>query len=204
MPEKSLYPLALEVIVLGGLTLGLLAFTGPPYATTAERPGDLTRRGAPPMNLQVTSSAFRDGQAVPKQFTADGKNVSPPLQWGDPPDGTKSFALIAEDPDAPRGTWTHWVLFNLPADKRSLEEGVPAEGTLPGGARQGSNDFGKLGYGGPSPPAGKPHRYYFKLYALDAELNLPPGATKKQVLAATEGHVLAEGQLMGTYGRPGR
>jgi Raf kinase inhibitor-like YbhB/YbcL family protein len=156
------------------------------------------------MNLQVTSSAFRDGQAIPKSFTADGTNASPPLQWGDPPDGTKAFALTAEDPDAPRGTWTHWVLFDLPADKRSLGEGVPPDGSLPDGTRQGGNDFGKLGYGGPSPPAGKPHRYYFKLYALDAPLNLPPGATRKQVLAAMEGHVLAEGQLMGTYGRPGR
>jgi Raf kinase inhibitor-like YbhB/YbcL family protein len=153
------------------------------------------------MAITLTSTAFGEGETIPKTYTADGTNVSPPLQWGDPPAGTQSFALIADDPDAPRGTWVHWVLFDLPAGERGLGEGTPAAESLPGGARQGKNDFGKLGYGGPSPPPGKPHRYFFKLYALDKPLSLSPGATKAQVEGAMKGHVLAEGRLMGKYGR---
>jgi Raf kinase inhibitor-like YbhB/YbcL family protein len=153
------------------------------------------------MTITLTSTAFQEGQTIPKQHTADGKDVSPPLAWADPPQGTKSFAVICDDPDAPRKTWVHWVLFYLPAEARSLEEGVPAKDTLTNGARQGKNDFGNAGYGGPSPPPGKPHRYFFRLYALDAPLNLAAGATKDQLVAAMKGHVLAEGQLMGRYGR---
>jgi len=153
------------------------------------------------MTLQVSSPAFAEGDRIPGQFTADGADVSPELRWSGAPKNTQSFALICEDPDAPRGTWTHWVLFNLPADRSSLAEGVPAEKELPGGARQGKNDFGKIGYGGPSPPKGKPHRYFFKVYALDTTLNLPAGATRQQVLDAIKGHIVAEGQLMGLYGR---
>jgi len=153
------------------------------------------------MKLEVTSTAFQEGDTIPRQHTADAKDTSPPLRWSDPPEGTQGFALVCDDPDAPRGTWVHWVLFNLPAEARSLDEGVPARDTLDGGARQGKNDFGKLGYGGPSPPKGKPHRYYFKLYALDTRLNLAAGATKAQLLDAMKGHVLTEGQLMGRYGR---
>jgi Raf kinase inhibitor-like YbhB/YbcL family protein len=150
------------------------------------------------MALELTTTAFSEGAAIPKQHTGDGKDISPPLGWSDPPAHAKSFALICDDPDAPRGTWVHWVLFNLPADTRTLPEGV-AETQF--GARQGKNDFGKLGYGGPAPPKGKPHRYYFKLYALDSMLELPAGATKEKLLAAMEGHVVAEGQLMGRYQR---
>ena len=149
------------------------------------------------MTLQITSTAFRNGETIPKQHTGDGKNTSPPLQWSELPAGTKSFALICEDPDAPRGTWTHWVVFNLPADSRGFDEGA----RVSGGAIEGKNDFGKTGYGGPAPPPGKPHRYYFKLYALDRTLDLKSGATKDQVQSATQGHTLAEAQLMGTYGR---
>ncbi len=151
--------------------------------------------------IQLTSAAFSEGQAIPRQYTGDDANVSPPLAWSGPPDSTQSFALICDDPDAPRGTWVHWVLFDLPADARGLEEDVPANATLASGARQGKNDFGKVGYGGPAPPRGKPHRYFFKLYALDTVLTLPAGATQAQVAAAMQGHVLAEGQLMGTYQR---
>jgi Raf kinase inhibitor-like YbhB/YbcL family protein len=153
------------------------------------------------MKLELSGTAFGEGETIPKRFTGDGENVSPPLRWSDPPQGTKSFALIADDPDAPRGTWVHWVLFNLPADRRDLPEGMPAQGELEGGARQGKNDFGKIGYGGPAPPPGKPHRYFFKLYALDTPLDLAAGATRGQLEAAMKGHVLAEGQLMGRYGR---
>jgi Raf kinase inhibitor-like YbhB/YbcL family protein len=151
--------------------------------------------------MQVSSPAFSEGQTIPAKYTADGADRSPELHWGGAPANTQSFAVICEDPDAPRGTWTHWVLFNLPADTTSLAEGVPAEKELSGGARQGKNDFGKVGYGGPSPPKGPPHRYYFKVYALDTKLDLPAGANLAQVLAAIKGHLLAEGQLMGKYGR---
>jgi Raf kinase inhibitor-like YbhB/YbcL family protein len=153
------------------------------------------------MTIELTSSAFREGETIPRPYTGDGKDVSPPLQWGEPPDGTRSFALVVDDPDAPRGIWVHWVLFNLPADLRTLAEGVPAQPTLPNGARQGKNDFGKIGYGGPAPPKGKPHRYFFKLFALDTALDLPAGATKDQLVKTMTGHILGEGQLMGKYAR---
>jgi Raf kinase inhibitor-like YbhB/YbcL family protein len=153
------------------------------------------------MSIQLSSPAFQEGETIPRQYTGDGKDTSPPLRWGEPPEGTRSFALVCDDPDAPRGTWTHWLLFNLPPDRRELPEGVPAKETLDGGASQGKNDFGNIGYGGPAPPAGKPHRYYFRLYALDTQLDLPAGASRQQLLAAMKGHILAEGQLMGRYGR---
>ena len=153
------------------------------------------------MNLQLTSVAFENGQPIPKRHTGDGEDISPSLAWSDPPNETKSFALICDDPDAPRGTWVHWVLFNLPADARELAEAVPTSGTLTNGAKQGTNDFGNLGYGGPAPPRGKQHRYFFKLYALDRTLDLATGATKDRLLAACQGHILAEAQLMGKYQR---
>jgi Raf kinase inhibitor-like YbhB/YbcL family protein len=153
------------------------------------------------MKIDLSSTAFGEGADIPKQYTADGEDVSPPLRWSDPPQATNSFALICDDPDAPRGTWVHWVLFNLPAEQRQVDEGVPAREVLDHGAKQGKNDFKKIGYGGPAPPPGKPHRYFFKLYALDAMLDLAPGATKDQLLGAMKGHTLAEGQLMGRYSR---
>jgi Raf kinase inhibitor-like YbhB/YbcL family protein len=158
-------------------------------------------KGGSAMVIEITSTAFRDGETIPKAHTGDGKDLSPPLTWNSLPGGTQSFALIADDPDAPRGTWVHWVLFNLSAQTQKLAEGVPVQKELPNGAKQGTNDFGKIGYGGPAPPPGKPHRYFFKLYALDTVLNLPAGATKDQVTVAMKGHVLAEGQIMGKYGR---
>lgn len=153
------------------------------------------------MSIEVTSKAFQKETAIPKQYTGDGADQSPPLHWSEPPAGTKSIALICDDPDAPRGTWVHWVLFNLPAQTRHLEPGVPTTAALANGAKQGQNDFGNIGYGGPAPPKGKPHRYFFKLYAVDAILDLAPGATKAQLLDAMKGRILAEGQLMGTYKR---
>ena len=153
------------------------------------------------MTMQLTSVAFQEGDAIPKQYTGDGRDVSPPLQWRDPPAGTRSLALICEDPDAPHGTFTHWLAFNLPDDPAELGEGVRAKAILPSGTAQGTNDFGKVGYGGPSPPPGKPHRYFFKLYALDQPLDLQPGTNKAQLLAAMKGHILGDAQLMGTYGR---
>jgi Raf kinase inhibitor-like YbhB/YbcL family protein len=153
------------------------------------------------MALELTSAAFQGGQPIPRQYTGDGRNISPPLTWRDPPAGTRSLALVCEDPDAPRGTFTHWVAFNLPAESRELGEGVPAEPTLPNGTVQGTNDFGRAGYGGPKPPPGKPHRYVFQLYALDRPLDVPPGATKAQLLVAMKGHILGAAQLVGTYAR---
>ena len=153
------------------------------------------------MPFQLTSPAFPNGHLIPSKYTGDGDDHSPPLSWSGQPAGTASFALICDDPDAPRGTWVHWVLFNLPADCHDLPTHVPTSGTLSNGAHQGKTDFDSLGYGGPAPPPGKPHRYYFKLYALDAMLNLPVGATKAQLLTAMQGHVLAEAQWMGTYQR---
>ncbi|MEE9227863.1 MAG: YbhB/YbcL family Raf kinase inhibitor-like protein [Acidimicrobiia bacterium] len=155
------------------------------------------------MTMTVTSSAFAAGEPIPTRYTCDGADLSPPLAWSEVPQGTQSLALIADDPDAPMGTWVHWVLYGLPADTRELPEGVPAEETVLDGARQGTNDFRRIGYGGPCPPPNGPHRYFFKLFALDAEPELGPGATKDELLAAMRGHVLGGGQLMGLYQRGG-
>jgi len=154
-----------------------------------------------PMTLELTSPDFSTGGTISKQFTCDGGDLSPALQWKDPPAGTQSFALIADDPDAPVGTWVHWVIFDLPANLRSLPQNFPKVEQSTDGSRQGTNDFGKVGYGGPCPPPGKAHRYFFKLYALDTKLNLKPGAAKKDVERAMQGHILARGEYMGRYSR---
>lgn len=151
------------------------------------------------MALELSSPVIRN-QTIPPHYTCDGDNVSPPLQWGDAPPKTESLALIADDPDAPGGTFTHWVLFNIPADVTELPEDVRHDEILPNGARQGLNDLGKIGYGGPCPPGGT-HRYYFKLYALDTRLDLNPGASKEMVLDAIRGHVIAETEIVGRYSR---
>ena len=153
------------------------------------------------MTIQLTSAAFAEAGFIPAKHTCDGEDASPPLKWSGVPAGTKSLALICDDPDAPMGTWVHWVLYGLPPSVTELPEKVPAAETLTDGARQGVNDFKRVGYGGPCPPPGGPHRYFFKLYAVDAETSLKPGATKKELLRAMEGHILAEGQLMGKYKR---
>jgi Raf kinase inhibitor-like YbhB/YbcL family protein len=153
------------------------------------------------MAFNLTSSAFKEGEIIPKKYTCDGPDVSPPLHWSVPPAGTHSYVMIADDPDAPVGTWVHWVIYNLPLDLRGLLEGIPTKQRLPDGACQGLNDFKRIGYGGPCPPPGKPHRYFFKLYALDTVLDLKPRETKGQVLDACKGHILAEAQFMGRYGR---
>src|SRR5260370_32681855 len=153
------------------------------------------------MAVDLPGTAFREGQTIPGQSPADGKDVSPPLKWSNPPATTKSFALICEDPDAPRGTWTHWVLFNLPPSCRELPEGVPALDTLPDGSHQGTNDFGKVGYGGPAPPPGKPHRYFFKIYPPDSKPNLKAGANKTDVERAMKGPILGQAELVGRHRR---
>ena len=148
------------------------------------------------MFLQLTSDAFANGQSIPAKYSCTGKNLSPALTWNEPPAGTGSFALIVDDPDAPMGTWVHWVLYNIPANTRSLAEGYAPESAV----AVGKNSSRNLAYDGPCPPSGT-HRYYFKLYALDSVLSLSPGATKDQLLKAMDGHILAQGELMGTFSK---
>jgi hypothetical protein len=155
------------------------------------------------MKLDIKSTAFGEGNSIPKQYTCDGADISPQLSWLQPPEGTGSMVLICDDPDAPMGTWVHWVLYGLSPDTLEISENIPDDKEVLGGAKHGVNDFHKYGYGGPCPPGGT-HRYFFKLYAVDTEVvDLDPGATKDEVLVAIKGHVLAEGQLMGRYSRQG-
>jgi len=156
--------------------------------------------GRTAMAFSVTSPAFAANGVIPKQHTCEGANRSPELRWSDAPAATKAFALIVDDPDAPAGTWVHWVLYDLPGDVTGLPEGVPADETVRGGTH-GTNSARKLGYGGPCPPPGKPHHYVFKLYALNAPTALKPRGTKEDVLHAIEGHVLGQAELIGTYER---
>ncbi|MGC8786150.1 MAG: YbhB/YbcL family Raf kinase inhibitor-like protein [Anaerolineae bacterium] len=182
------------------LLIALLAFAlsncgpGPaPIATPTKPP-----QASPSVSFALTSNAFQAGQAIPQRYTCDGEDISPSLQWSEPPPGTKSFALIVDDPDA-RG-WVHWLLYNLPARARILPEAVPASAELPDGSRQGRNSWGKLQYGGPCPPSGT-HRYSFRLYALDTVLDLPAGANAATLQRAMDGHVLAQAELIGLYSR---
>jgi hypothetical protein len=165
-------------------------------ACTKEAPPTQT-----PITLELTSTAFADGDKMPTRYTCDGENVSPPLAWGEPPPQTQSFALIVDDPDAPVGVFTHWVIFNIPPDVRSLPEALPVQERLENGVLQGKNVWNKIGYRGPCPPGGSPHHYRFTIYALDTVLDLKPGASKNDLLQAMEGHILAQGQLVGVYQR---
>jgi Raf kinase inhibitor-like YbhB/YbcL family protein len=159
------------------------------------------RNGGSPVAFTISSTSFSNGGDIAKKFTCDGADVSPQLSWSDPPAGTKSLALLADDPDAPVGNWNHWVLWNLPAESRQLAENVAKTAQMPDGSRQGLNDFRKTGYNGPCPPPGKPHRYYFKIFALDTKLDLKANAGKRELEAAMKGHVLAQAEWMGRYGR---
>lgn len=177
----------------------LLAFIGCSSSQSSHGENSLMEKNN--VSFLITSSSFPDGAAIPKKFTCDGENISPQLSWTTVPNGTKSLALITEDPDAPAGTWTHWVLFDLPGDARQLPEGVAPSNELPDGAKQGKNDFGKIGYGGPCPPPGKAHRYFFKLYALSSDPEVQAGASKQHLLHAMEGYILAQTEIVGTYQR---
>ncbi|PYS23349.1 MAG: YbhB/YbcL family Raf kinase inhibitor-like protein [Acidobacteria bacterium] len=152
------------------------------------------------MEIKLTSAAFKEGQPIPRQYTCDGVNVSPPLEWTGVPKTAKTVAIVADDPDAPAGTWVHWVVYDLPAENIGVVENLPATESLKAGGFQGKNDFGKIGYGGPCPPSGT-HRYFFKVYALDAEVSLNAGATKADLEKAMQGHIVGQGELMGTYQR---
>ena len=169
------------------------------FKGTTDRVYAKTRGGAK-MAITITSTAFTDGGMIPRDYTCDGRDISPPLAWAGVPEGTKSLAMICDDPDAPVGTWVHWVLFNIPATVNELPQSMPPDKVLENGARHGINDFRKFGYGGPCPPGGT-HRYYFKVYALDIELTQEAGLTKSELLKAMKDHILAEGQLMGRYKR---
>ncbi len=152
------------------------------------------------MAFELSSTAFANGDPIPMKYTCDDQDISPPLKWRDPPEGTRSFALINDDPDAPVGTWVHWVLYNLTGSTLSLPEAVQSDADLPESGRHGQNSWGQPGYGGPCPPGGT-HRYFFKLYALDAELDLAADASKEELLRAMEAHVLASTETMGVYSR---
>ena len=153
------------------------------------------------MSLNLSSPSFTNGGDIDRKFTCTGADVSPQLAWGEPPAGTNAFALLVDDPDAPVGNWNHWTLWNLPPSAHGLPEGMSKEGRLPDDSQQGVNDFHKTGYNGPCPPAGKPHRYYFKLFALDTKLDLKTGAGKPELEAAMKGHILAQGEWMGRFKR---
>ena len=190
---REQYSICQVVVLLTVLCLVVMLLVGCKYRERPLKEGE--------MALTVSSSAFKEGDRIPAKYTCQGQDVSPPLAWGEPPAGTQSVALIVDDPDAPGGVFTHWVLFNIPPDSRELPEAVPTQAELASGALQGKTDFGRIGYGGPCPPPGRPHRYQFTLYALDQPLGLEGGASKKQLLSAMEGHILAQGQLTGTYQR---
>jgi len=159
------------------------------------------KEGTSAVSFTLSTPEFASGAEIPQANTCQGPNVSPLLTWIDQPLQTASFALIVDDPDAPAGTWVHWVIWNIPASTHLLPENVPRSGRLQSGVVQGRNDFGKTGYDGPCPPPGKSHRYYFRLYALDVKLTLEPGAARRELDAAMKGHILGRAEHMGTYRR---
>ena len=153
------------------------------------------------MSFALQTNAFSPGGTIPKKYTCDASDVSPELTWSGAPAGTQAFALIGDDPDAPAGTWTHWIAWDIPASATKLPEGLPKDETLADGTRQGKNDFKRIGYNGPCPPPGKPHRYFFKLYALGSKLEVKAGASRSELESAMKGHVLGQAEVMGKYGR---
>ena len=163
--------------------------------------GGIAMAQHPTGNLTVASSGFASGAGIPDKYTCKGEDVSPALQWSGAPSNAAAIAVIMDDPDAPSGTWVHWVIWDIPASAHSLTEGVPRQEQLQDGARQGRNSFGKIGYNGPCPPPGKTHRYFFRVYALDRKLDLPAGADRAQLDSAMQGHILAQGEYMGTFHR---
>jgi Raf kinase inhibitor-like YbhB/YbcL family protein len=186
----NIYRVAILLIVL---CLAIMLLVG------CESREQLPKEGE--MILSISSTVFQEGDRIPSKYTCQGQDVSPPLMWGESVEGTQSFVLIMDDPDAPGGIFTHWVLFNIPSDCRDLPEGIPTQEELTSGGLQGKNDFRRIGYGGPCPPPGRAHRYRFTLYALDQPVDLKAGVSKKQVLDAMQGHILAQGQLTGIYQR---
>jgi Raf kinase inhibitor-like YbhB/YbcL family protein len=172
--------------------------------TSGKRPGPEAGEGIArgSSGFAIGSTAFADGAMIPVPFTCDGVDRSPALAWRDPPGGTRAFALIVHDPDAPAGDWIHWLLYDIPGERRELPEAVPGRDVVEGVGTQGMNDFGRVGWGGPCPPRGSSHRYRFRLLALDRALGLEPRLRAPALLAAVKGHVLAETVLVGRYQRP--
>jgi hypothetical protein len=164
-------------------------------------PAEVRGQQAASSKIELKTTSFTPGGFIPKRFTCEAADVSPALTWTDPPPGTESFAIIEDDPDAPSGTFVHWVVYDLPAAYRRLPEALSGNDQMAGGGRQGTNGFSRTGYSGPCPPPGRPHRYFIRLYALDAILNLRPAATRKELDAAMQGHILAQAELMGRYQR---
>jgi hypothetical protein len=188
-------------IAIAGLTFSLLACSCAKQSQPVPNQTNVptTNQNQATTKIKVASTAFKEGESIPSQYTCDGVNISPSLEWTATP-GAKTLAIVCDDPDAPAGTWTHWLVYNLPGATMGVIENMPVQEKVGGGGMQGTNDFGKIGYGGPCPPKGT-HRYFFKVYALDSELPLKPAATKDQLMKAMEGHVIAQGQLMGTYAK---
>ena len=186
-----------ESLVISRLTFFILA----PYCSLLLASSLLSADAKPSDKMTLRSPAFQSGADIPRQYTCDADDVSPPLRWESVPAGTQALALIVEDPDAPGGTWVHWVVYDLTVDTAVLNEAMPRTEMLSNRAKQGVNDFRRVGFGGPCPPPGRAHRYYFRLYALDAPTALKPRATKAQLLQAIKGHVLGEAELMGRYNR---
>jgi len=211
LPRRVCFCIAAGLLAAGGWTGAACQPQegGPAPPAEAPRPPSESSESSEPsketaMAFTLTSSAFESNGRIPKRYTGEGEDISPPLAWSDPPDGTQAFALVCDDPDAPVGTFDHWLIWNLPADARELPEGVPTTATVEGlgGAAQGKSGFGKVGYGGPMPPPGHgDHHYHFRLYALDAPLDLDPGAEKRALEQAMEGHVLGQAELTGLYSR---
>jgi Raf kinase inhibitor-like YbhB/YbcL family protein len=185
--KTSLFYIFLAALLLSACT-GNSTPTEKPFATPIEATS----------KIALTSTAISDGQLIPIEYTCDGHNTTPPLAWGEPPAGTQSFALTFDDPDAPSGTFVHWIIFNIPAGSRGLPQGLPNDKELPDGSLQGRNGTGDAGYIGPCPPSGT-HRYFFRLYALDTKLNLAYDTVKQDLLDAMQGHVLGHGELMATF-----
>ena len=177
------------------LVLGVAALSG------CEKSADIVKTGKVGETMYIVSDVFEANDFIPSKYTGEAEDVSIPLKWGNVPEGVKSFALICDDPDAPMGIWVHWIIFNIPATSKNLPENIPAIKELPDGSGQGVNDFGRIGYGGPMPPRGSKHRYFFKIYALDCILALKAGVVKEDLLKAMKGHIVAESQVVGLYQR---
>jgi len=188
---KLLIAAPILLLVLGGCTHAKPAQEAP-HSEQATEMGEF-------MAIPLTSVAFEPSAAIPSRYTCDGEDVSPALHWSGVPATAKSLALVCEDPDAPGKTWVHWVVYGIPALATDLVEAIPKNDSLASGGRQGTSDFKHLGYGGPCPPRGKPHRYFFHIYALDAELALDSGATREELDKAMAGHIVGRGDLMATY-----
>ena len=187
--------------MLAGRITCLVIWLAALAAMVAAQQPNQSKGGHSVMAFNVTSPAFASGAGIPKPYTCQGTDISPALAWSGQPSQTTSFALIVDDPDAPVGTWVHWVMWNIPESAHQLAENVAKHDRLDGGAMQGRNDFRKIGYNGPCPPPGNTHRYYFRLYALDVKLTLPPGAAREELEAAMKGHILAQAEYTGTFRR---